>query len=431
MIVSNSPREQITISVEARKSFALDVVLRDAHGTPVNLTATAFRLGIGQPQRSGEVTPVLVKTGVVIDAARGRARFELQARELDLEPRDYSYTLVSVRGGYSSVLLKGVLRVVQNTEWASATEDFAFAQPPQQLDLTLQARSDVHVTLGHQLPGDVLRVPPGGAVGQFLGKPSADPLDIAWMSLQGGLSATGVPAGSSPRADGAGAWAWEPVAGQSQVDQLGADVATLQSGQAALSTRIDATDVEVASIDARLSAREPYLDGLPAEIAALWMNDDVLRLLIQRAAPVGSMQMYAGGVIPETWLLCDGRVLTAADHPALAAVLGATYGGNGTTTFGLPDMRGRTPVGVSPGDSDFGVLNRAVGSKTHTLTIPEMPSHSHQQYLPLANYSGTLEGHSGAWGKHSGAMIGLGSTGGGGAHNNIQPSRAVHFIIKA
>lgn len=177
------------------------------------------------------------------------------------------------------------------------------------------------------------------------------------------------------------------------------------------------------------------------------------------STPVGVVLPFAGDAAPFGYLLATGGTQLIANYPKLFAVLGTTYGGNGTTTFGIPDMRGRTPVGRNAGDADFGSLNDAVGAKTHTLTAAQMPSHTHggttnsagnhnhtQRYNTGAIAAGggsNVAGMSGAGGNSSGVAqqttqsdgahthtFTTGSAGSGGAHNNIQPSRVLNFIIK-
>lgn len=155
-------------------------------------------------------------------------------------------------------------------------------------------------------------------------------------------------------------------------------------------------------------------------------------------SPTGSVLPFAGSVAPSGYLLATGGTRLIAEYPRLFDVIGTTYGGNGTTTFGIPDMRGRVPVGVSPGDSDFGALNDAVGAKTHTLTTAQMPAHNHSITRPPWRTSERVTGNqthapNGTYAWHTQNTTGEGgiaNAGGGGAHNNIQPSRALNFIIK-
>lgn len=175
--------------------------------------------------------------------------------------------------------------------------------------------------------------------------------------------------------------------------------------------------------------------------------------------PVGVLLPFAGDTAPLGYKLAVGGTVLIADYPVYAAVVGTTYGGNGTTTVGLPDMRGRTVVGRSAGDSDFGSLNDAVGAKTHTLTAAQMPSHTHggttgsagnhnhtqrfSTHNTAAGGGSAIAGMTGSGGNSSGTAqqttlsdgahthsFTTGSAGSGGAHNNIQPSRVLNYIIK-
>jgi microcystin-dependent protein len=167
--------------------------------------------------------------------------------------------------------------------------------------------------------------------------------------------------------------------------------------------------------------------------------------------PTGSMQMFAAAAAPTGWVLCDGSAINRTTYSALFAVIGTTFGaGNGTTTFNVPDMRGRAPIGVGTGS---GLTARAlageVGAETHALTEAQMPNHYHQMRGPNAitapqnggvGSGGVYGGGTpddgaygyGTWSVGNGAASGSLSTGtgNGSAHNNMQPSLAVNFIIK-
>ncbi len=88
---------------------------------------------------------------------------------------------------------------------------------------------------------------------------------------------------------------------------------------------------------------------------------------------LGELRMMAFGTIPSGWMSCDGQLLDVATYPQLFAVLTARYGGDGVTTFALPDLRGRTPIAPA---SEF-PWGTPVGSAGHELTIAEMPQHAH------------------------------------------------------
>lgn len=93
---------------------------------------------------------------------------------------------------------------------------------------------------------------------------------------------------------------------------------------------------------------------------------------------MAEIRMFAGNFAPRNWAFCSSQILAIAQNTALFSLLGTTYGGNGQTTFGLPDFRGRVAVGTGqgPGLSNY-TLGQLGGSETTTLTINNMPSHNH------------------------------------------------------
>lgn len=94
---------------------------------------------------------------------------------------------------------------------------------------------------------------------------------------------------------------------------------------------------------------------------------------------IGQISMFAGNFAPRGWAFCNGQLLSVSQHTALFSILGTTYGGNGQTTFALPNLQGRVPVhiGQSPDTSNY-MLGEAGGVESVTLTISQMPAHSHQ-----------------------------------------------------
>ncbi len=162
--------------------------------------------------------------------------------------------------------------------------------------------------------------------------------------------------------------------------------------------------------------------------------------LILAAVPVGVIYPYGGSAAPTGFVLCDGSsLLRAGTYANLFTVLSTTYGSADGTHFNVPDLRGRVPVGAGTGTgggaSGTGLpaggaaltaVSRATwkGEETHVLTVPEMPAHTHPQTPASGTGAGNLVGNAAA----SGSVTG--STGGDGAHNNIQPVMGVNFIIK-
>lgn len=93
---------------------------------------------------------------------------------------------------------------------------------------------------------------------------------------------------------------------------------------------------------------------------------------------VGEIRIFGFSRAPSGWLACDGSLLAISQYDALFSLLGTTYGGNGQTTFALPDLRGRIPLhqGQGPGLGSYPIGKQA-GSETVTLTAPQMAAHSH------------------------------------------------------
>jgi microcystin-dependent protein len=152
-----------------------------------------------------------------------------------------------------------------------------------------------------------------------------------------------------------------------------------------------------------------------------------------RAIPAGSIQMFGGtlGSIPSGWLLCDGSAVSRTTYADLFAVVGTTWGaGNGSTTFNVPDLQGRAPIGVGTGSGlTARTLGQTGGSETHTLVESEMPAHTHNVFYD-GDSGGVAYPQLNFGTDPPGAFVTSSSTGGGAAHNNMQPWAAVYFIIK-
>lgn len=94
---------------------------------------------------------------------------------------------------------------------------------------------------------------------------------------------------------------------------------------------------------------------------------------------VGEIRMFSFDRAPQGWMPCDGRLLNIMEHEVLFAFIGTTYGGDGVSTFGLPDMRGRVPLhqGTGPGFTSR-VIGQRAGTETVALTVNQMPAHTHK-----------------------------------------------------
>lgn len=152
---------------------------------------------------------------------------------------------------------------------------------------------------------------------------------------------------------------------------------------------------------------------------------------------VGEIKLFCGSSTPLGWLVCDGSAVSRTTYSALFSVIGTTYGsGDGSTTFNLPDFRGRTAIGVGNGDAT-GHTNHTLGQKsgeeTHRLTASEsgLPEHYNYGDAKYANYgSGSSVGSIILWGEGT-AGLHANAQDAQYAHNNMQPYLAVNHIIYA
>lgn len=157
---------------------------------------------------------------------------------------------------------------------------------------------------------------------------------------------------------------------------------------------------------------------------------------LQSWAPVGTLSGFAGQSAPEGWLLCDGAELPRTQYRQLFAVIGEAYGrGDGSTTFRIPDLRGRTAIGAGIGEGlTERRLSERIGEESHILTVEEMPAHTHQERPGIGtNWYRVFDRSGGSWpsealGNAPESMTG--AAGGGCAHGNMQPSLVVSYIIK-
>lgn len=167
---------------------------------------------------------------------------------------------------------------------------------------------------------------------------------------------------------------------------------------------------------------------------------------IPDAIPIGTILPFTSGNIPNGWLLCNGSEVSRTTYSALFNLIGTTFGaGNGTTTFNLPNLKGKIPVGLDAGQTEFNIIGKTGGEKTHVLTTQEMPTHNHS-LTGLNNNNFTVQAGMGSgtsgipnnvpnWGSYTSAHWFTGSfstvnAGGSQAHNNLQPYITLNFVIK-
>lgn len=150
---------------------------------------------------------------------------------------------------------------------------------------------------------------------------------------------------------------------------------------------------------------------------------------------MSEIRMISWDFPPKGWAFCNGQTLPINQNQALFSLLGTQYGGNGQTTFQLPDLRGRTPVHMGDGFT----LGERGGQEAHTVTMNEMPPHTHQ-VTASADAAGASSPAGARWAKPTVAAYGtpgdttmnsasVTSVGGNQPHTNLQPYAVVNFCI--
>jgi microcystin-dependent protein len=157
---------------------------------------------------------------------------------------------------------------------------------------------------------------------------------------------------------------------------------------------------------------------------------------------VGEIRMFAGNFPPNGWMFCQGQTMSIAENDALFTLIGTTYGGDGLTTFNLPDLSSRIPIhmGTGPDGTTYQIGEKA-GTEQETLTTQQMPTHTHA-FTASLNVAGGLSPNNAVTGESNSVTLyragtaavalsgqAIGSAGGSQPHENCQPFLAINFII--
>lgn len=151
---------------------------------------------------------------------------------------------------------------------------------------------------------------------------------------------------------------------------------------------------------------------------------------------VGEIRMFAGNFAPAGWMFCEGQLLPISENETLFNLIGTTYGGDGESTFALPDLRGRIPLHQGNGF----ILAETGGVESVTLTVQQIPAHSHAMLAsldipPLSSPQNSVTGQAASKIYRAGNPTvflnpaAVGPTGGSQPHDNFQPYLCVDFII--
>lgn len=190
-------------------------------------------------------------------------------------------------------------------------------------------------------------------------------------------------------------------------------------------TNLNVMDKGLFNQDARLTTAEGEIDTLQTDLETAETN-------ITNNSPIGVICLWSTNTAPTGYLICDGTAISRTTYAKLFSVIGTSYGaGDNSTTFNLPNLKGKVPVGRDSTQTEFNSLGKTGGEKAHILTIDEMPSHNHT----FKDYWGICRDHPvdtrcvGTTGSdHS---YNTNDTGGNQAHNNMQPYIVLNYIIKA
>jgi hypothetical protein len=368
--IGNSPQETTVLRLEARKSFALSVWVRDANGRPLDISTTELRLVMKKlPEDASDlITNDVAET---VNAVEGFARFNLQATDLDHAAGEYPFALVMSVDGYSTVAAKGIVDLQQNTDYTSLNSSYLPANPPTGVTLNVGEQPGITLVTGPTLaPGttsftdgdkakldgveigaqvnveanwmaeegqqgyirnrplfgsaafrdveELSGLPAGGSPGEILVKRTSTDRDVVWQQPTSGgggstLPATGVAAGYVPTATGAGGWNWaQIVAGVQAVNGQQGTVTLTLNDLADTATRVAMTPAERTQLAGLSTISYSSLTGKPDLGTAAALNTEEVLLPGGVTAEDVTSGVFAPERIPSVSSLPGFRSGTAA-----------------------------------------------------------------------------------------------------------------------
>lgn len=357
-MLTNSPLDVTVIEAEARKSFSFGMWIVDSNRSPVDITDTSTTFTVAKFDKFGVPTVLVSKVAAIQAPTLGYSVVAVQADELDLKPGTYDFTTTLRIQGYSVVLMKGEFKVLQNSEFESVNEDYIVNNPSQNLQVVLRDQLQVHIELSTMLPPNL--VTPTDASDAAVAGYFNNPLSLT-RGVADGLYASKVTTTSALNSLDA------------RLDTAETDIDNLQLGVTTLSTDLAMEELDRVAGDNALDVR---VDNL--ELNAASGGSKVFP---------GMMAPYGGSVAPFGYLLCDGSAVSRTTYSALFAAIGTLYGaGNGTTTFNLPNIKGRTLIGLDGSQTEFNLLGKTGGAKTHRHDFKF--GLFDNQWMPSGSYAG-------------------------------------------
>jgi len=184
-----------------------------------------------------------------------------------------------------------------------------------------------------------------------------------------------------------------------------------------------------------VNAQEPAINDTNLNQMQLNIENAINAQVSGDTLPIGCIVPFTSDTVPENWLLCNGIAISRTEYALLFSIIGTTYGvGDGSTTFNLPDLRGRVAVGKDGTQTEFDNLGEKGGEKTHQLTVGELPKHT-----PKVKYLGEHGTglNSGPYGYKLSYTLGCDESlttepiGNDEPHNILQPYQVTNYIIKA
>lgn len=218
---------------------------------------------------------------------------------------------------------------------------------------------------------------------------------------------------------------WRDGFGANETRITAADLTHIESGISAATQGVTNVETAVNTLTARVTAAEGKAKTTDSTIASTKSD---LEASILKAVPIGTIVMWATSTPPGGWLLCNGAEVSRAAYAELFKVLGTSVGAAGSSSFKIPDLTGRFPLGTSGSHG----LHSTGGAETHTLTVDEMPAHDHGiggNIVQRGSGSDAFRELSGAY--PGGNNPSSQRIGGGQPHNNMPPFYGINFIIRA